>query len=61
MSRTVDAPKLSGLTSRFAAFVAERHPFVLKIALDAFESAGVGAIKSRDAVMPLPKGHSYGN
>jgi len=50
MSRTTDATKLSGLASRFAAFVAERHPFALKFALDAFEAAGVGAIKSRDAV-----------
>ena len=50
MSRTVDASKLSGLASRFGAFVAERHPFALSIALAAFEGAGVGAIKSRDAV-----------
>ena len=50
MSRTVDASKLSGLASRFGAFVAERHPFALAIALEAFESAGVGAIKGRDAV-----------
>ena len=50
MSRTVDAPKLTGLASRFAAFVAERHPFALTIALEAFDRAGVGAIKSRDAV-----------
>ncbi len=50
MSRTVDAPKLAGLASRFAGFVAERHPFALTIALEAFDRAGVGAIKSRDAV-----------
>ncbi len=50
MSRTVDASKLSGLASRFGAFVAERHPFALTFALDAFEAAGLGAIKSRDAV-----------
>jgi 2-oxoisovalerate dehydrogenase E1 component len=50
MSRTVDAPKLTGLASRFAAFVAERHPFALPIALEAFDRAGVGAIKSRDVV-----------
>ncbi len=49
MSRTVDASKLSGLASRFGAFVAERHPFALTIALGAFDAAGVGAIKSRDA------------
>ncbi|MEO8683109.1 MAG: hypothetical protein ABI665_28950, partial [Vicinamibacterales bacterium] len=50
MSRTVDASKLSGLASRFGAFVAERYPFALAIALEVFEKAGVGAIKGRDAV-----------
>jgi len=49
MPRTTDATKLSGLASRFGAFVAERHPFALTFALDAFEAAGLGAIKSRDA------------
>jgi len=50
MSRTTDATKLTGLASRFGAFVAERHPFAVKFALEAFEAAGLGAIKSRDAV-----------
>lgn len=50
MARTVDAPKLTGLASRFAAFVSERHRFALTLALEAFESTGVGAIKGRDAV-----------
>ena len=50
MSRTTDVTKLSGLASRFGAFVAERHPFALTIALEAFETAGVSGIKSRDAV-----------
>ena len=48
--RTNDIIKLSGLGSRFAAFVAERHPFALPYALDAFERAGLSAIKGRDAV-----------
>ena len=48
--RTHDITKLSGLASRFAAYVAERYPFALHHALDAFESAGIGAIKGRDAV-----------
>src|SRR5918993_189728 len=48
--RTHDVTKLSGLVSRFAAFIAERYPFALQYAIDAFESAGVGAIKGRDAV-----------
>ena len=50
MSRTTDVTKLSGLAARFGAFVAERHPFALTYALDAFEAAGVGAIKTKDAV-----------
>ncbi len=50
MSRTVDVSRLSGLASRFAAFVAERYPFALGVALEAFEKSGIGAIKARDAV-----------
>src|SRR5215207_5865467 len=50
MSRTHDVEKLSGLGSRFAAFVAERHPFALPYAVEAFESAGLASIKGRDAV-----------
>src|SRR5688572_15272004 len=50
MPRTHDATKLTGLASRFAAFIAERYPFALYHAIDAFESAGVTAIKGRDAV-----------
>jgi hypothetical protein len=50
MPRTHDILKLSGLASRFAAFVAERHPFALPYAIDAFEAAGISAIKGRDAV-----------
>lgn len=49
MSRVHDIMKLSGLGSRFAAFVAERHPFALSYALEAFEGAGLAAIKGRDA------------
>jgi 2-oxoisovalerate dehydrogenase E1 component len=50
MPRAYDIEKLTGLASRFAAFVAERHPFALPLALEAFEGAGVPAIKGRDAV-----------
>ena len=50
MSRTVDVSRLSGLGSRFGGFVAERYPFALGVALEAFEKSGVGAIKARDAV-----------
>ncbi len=50
MARAHDVEKLTGLGSRFAAFVAERHPFALPHALEAFESAGLLALKGRDAV-----------
>ena len=48
--RTHDVLKLSGLASRFAAFVAERYPFALRHTIDAFDAAGLSAIKGRDAV-----------
>lgn len=47
-SRTFDTVKLSGLGSRFAAFVAERHPLALPHALAAFESSGLATLKGRD-------------
>ena len=50
MPRTHDVSKLSGLASRFAAFVAERYPFALQLAIEAFETAGIPVIKGRDAV-----------
>src|SRR5262245_7254228 len=50
MPRTFDSVKLSGLGSRFAAFVAERYPFALPYALEAFDAAGLAAIKGRDGV-----------
>ncbi|HJU44039.1 MAG TPA: thiamine pyrophosphate-dependent enzyme [Vicinamibacterales bacterium] len=50
MPRAHDVSRLSGLASRFAAFVAERYPFALQYAVGAFESAGIAAIKGRDAV-----------
>jgi 2-oxoisovalerate dehydrogenase E1 component len=42
MANPVELSKLTGLASRFGAFVAERHPFALADALDAFESAAGG-------------------
>src|SRR5438105_2976931 len=39
MAKPVDLEKLTGLASRFAAFVAERHPLALADAIDAFEQA----------------------
>jgi 2-oxoisovalerate dehydrogenase E1 component len=49
MPRTHDATRLTGLASRFAAFIAERYPFALDHAVDAFDAAGLPAIKGRDA------------
>jgi 2-oxoisovalerate dehydrogenase E1 component len=42
MPKPAELEKLSGLASRFGAFVAERHPFALADALDAFEKATGG-------------------
>src|SRR5262249_23823088 len=42
MAKPVELEKLTGLASRFGAFVAERRPFALAEALDAFEAAASG-------------------
>jgi 2-oxoisovalerate dehydrogenase E1 component len=42
MANRAELSKLTGLASRFGAFVAERHPFALGDALDAFEAAAGG-------------------
>jgi 2-oxoisovalerate dehydrogenase E1 component len=42
MAKPVELSKLTGLASRFGAFVAERFPFTLPDALDAFEAAAGG-------------------
>ena len=42
MAKPAEIEKLTGLASRFGAFVAERHPFALADALDAFEKATGG-------------------
>ena len=39
MAKPAELEKLTGLASRFGAFVAERHPFALSDALNAFEKA----------------------
>ncbi len=56
MPKPADLVKLTGLASRFGAFVAERHPFALGDALDAFEKAAGGrdprTEKAIDAVRP---------
>jgi 2-oxoisovalerate dehydrogenase E1 component len=49
MPKPVELTKLTGLASRFGAFVAERFPFSLVVAMEAFESAGFAMIKPGDA------------
>src|SRR5437773_904678 len=47
MAKPAELENLTGLASRFGAFVAERHPFALGDALDAFETA-IGGRDPRD-------------
>ena len=42
MAKPAELEKLTGLASRFGAFVAERHPFALTDALEAFDKAAGG-------------------
>jgi 2-oxoisovalerate dehydrogenase E1 component len=42
MAKPAELEKLTGLASRFGAFVAERHPFALADVLDAFETVTGG-------------------
>lgn len=44
-----DPNKPTGLASRLAAFVTERHPLALSLVLDVFDHAGGARIKPRDA------------
>jgi 2-oxoisovalerate dehydrogenase E1 component len=57
MAKPAELHKLTGLASRFGAFVAERHPFALPDALDAFEAATggrqPGSEAEIDAVRPV--------
>src|SRR5436309_1017720 len=42
LEKRTDAARPARLASRFAAFVTERHPFALDVALDALETAAAG-------------------
>src|SRR5918912_64639 len=48
MHKPAALEKLTGIASRFGAFVAERHPFALAGALDAFEAATAGREPKND-------------
>lgn len=50
MPRSVDLTRTTALQSRFGAFVAERFPFALSIALEALDAVGGAAVKGRDGV-----------
>jgi 2-oxoisovalerate dehydrogenase E1 component len=43
-----DPNKLTGLASRLAAFITERHPLAVAIVLDVFDAVGGGRLKPRD-------------
>ena len=43
-----DPNKLTGLASRFAAFITERHPLAVALVLDVFDVVGGGRLKPRD-------------
>jgi 2-oxoisovalerate dehydrogenase E1 component len=51
MAKQAELEKLTGLASRFGTFVAERHPFALADALDAFEVASGGREPNDDAAI----------
>src|SRR5438034_11807496 len=58
MAKSAELEKLTGIARRFGAFVAERHPFALADALEAFEAAtggreprNEGAIESARAAL----------
>jgi hypothetical protein len=49
MARSADTSRLTGIDSRLGAFVAERHPLALDLALAALEAARRGPTPDRDA------------
>jgi 2-oxoisovalerate dehydrogenase E1 component len=51
MAKPAELEKLTGIASRFGAFVAERHPFALAEALDALEAATGGAEPEGEAAI----------
>src|SRR2546423_6780560 len=51
MSKPAALEKLTGIASRFGAFVAERHPFALTEALAAFDAATSGREATGEAAL----------
>ena len=46
-----EATAMAGLASRFSAFVAERYPFALAFALEAFDTAGGSSVDRAEAAL----------
>src|SRR5207244_2636619 len=46
MAKPAELEKLTGLASRFGAFVAERHPFALADSLEVFETVTANRLKA---------------
>src|SRR5205823_1447721 len=51
MAKPAELEKLTGVASRFGAFIAERHPFALTDALDAWEAATRGRDPEGEAAL----------
>jgi 2-oxoisovalerate dehydrogenase E1 component len=49
--KPIELTKLTGLASRFGAFVAERHPFALELALTAYDRAARGREPSDESAL----------
>ena len=56
MSRPTGVDKLTGVASRFGAFVAERYPFALADAIDAFDAASGGRATANDTDIEALRG-----
>ena len=53
MAQPTEVEKLTGLASRFGAFVAEQHPFALAEAIDAFQRVATGDESDEAAIDAL--------
>ena len=53
MRRSSELDELTGLASRFGAFVAERHPLALADALEAFAAVTRGGVPSDEPVSTM--------
>src|SRR3954462_3352054 len=53
MAQPTEVEKLTGLASRFGAFVAEQHPFALAEAIDAFQRVATGDESDEAAIEAL--------